>query len=615
MKPDSSEPSPIEKSNEFLNREVERLELERDTLSRELQQIQHGYAWKLIDGYRHWLARHRDNRAVQLYEKLAIWMLKRAVGIDEPDPAKRYVLWMDAHNRSAEYIERASTTAKAFPYRPLIGVTLSIDGAPSEKLIASAIESVRAQLYDNWHLCIVSEENVDPPVAAMLARYAANDSCITIAARHDSIPAEFVTFLDPWDQLAPDAFYEVIKRLNRNPHDDLFYFDEDQIDSVGRRTRPFFKPDWSPELLLSMNYFGGCFVVRKSLADEAGGFLPDRTYQLALHASERTDRIVHIPEVLYHRHTEAPSTANQSDRHSARAIEAAISRRGESGKVDIVGPGLFAVRYELREEPLISILIPTRDHADLLRRCIESIEHNTDYKNYEILVLDNDSVEPATQDYFKSLNGKVQVHRFPGRFNFSAINNFGVTKARGEVLLFLNNDTEVIQPGWMRAMLEQAQRPAIGAVGAKLLFGDGRIQHAGIVLGLWGMVGHAFRLTRADAHPYFGLADVIRDCSAVTAACMMMRRAVFEEAGGFDEALAVEFNDVDLCLRLRARGYRIVFTPRALLHHHESATRRHGHVEADQAVFVQRWDSHLKGGDPYYNRHLTLTREDWAIAI
>jgi GT2 family glycosyltransferase len=438
------------------------------------------------------------------------------------------------------------------------------------------------------------------------------------------VQGEFTAFLGEREQLGVDNFYEIVKRLNRNPAIDLFYWDEDRIDSQGQRTKPFFRPDWSPILLLSMNYIGECFVLRTALARNLErtslSSAPSRNYDLALRAVERTDRIVHIPEVLSHRREGAISSpdddgaAAERDRENARAIDAALRRRGEAGRVEITGPGLYAARYDIRDQPLVSILIPTRDKCQLLRQCLESIERNTDYKNYQIIVLDNDSSEPETFAYFEQISRKVEIHRYRGQFNFSAINNYGAAESKGEFLLFLNNDTQVIRADWMRALIEQAQRPEVGAVGAKLLFADGRIQHAGAVLGIGGLVGHAFRLTSGNQPHYFGLSDVIRDCSAVTAACMMMRRSVFDEVEGYDEKLQVDFADIDLCLRLRRRRYRIVYTPLSLLYHYESVTRRRMHVASDYDIFIKRWGHCLRTPDPHYGRNLTLEREDWTIA-
>ncbi len=628
MKPDSSAPeqSPVlEAANEFLNRELERLEHERDAMQRDLEQIHQSYAWRMIDGYRRWIMRHRENPVVQLYEKIALWLLDRAVGGEQQDAQKRYQLWQDEHALTTERIESIRAALATFPYRPMISVVLSADGAREESL-AAAIESVRAQLYDNWRLCILSDAPVGQPLDAILTRYETLDTRIvrraagsggtaTAIDSNDQGHGEFVMLLDQCGQLHAGAFFEVVKRLNRNPLDDLFYWDEDKLDRDGQRTEPFFKPDWSPDLLLSMNYFGECFAVRSSLVEKVGGlrgnFGAAQSYDLALRAVEHTKRIVHIPEVLYHRRDQPTS---ERDLQSTKALEEALRRRKVQGKVDRPGPGRYAVRYDIRDEPLVSILIPTRDHCELLRQCLASIEACADYKNYEIIVLDNDSSQPETLEYFKEIAGKVQIHRCPGPFNFSAINNFGASKARGEFLLFLNNDTQVIRRDWMRAMIEQAQRPEVGAVGARLLFADERIQHAGVVLGIWGVVGHAFRFQPGITPNHFSLAEVIRDCSAVTAACLMIRRSVFDQVHGFDDRLKVEFNDVDLCLRLRGSGYLIVYTPFAALYHFESSTRRRIHVPSDLALFLERWGTGLRNGDPYYNRNLTLAREDWTIA-
>ena len=597
-------------SNEFLKRELSSSETERDTLRRELTQFQNSYAGKIIARYRRWIERNRNHPAIRLYESIALWMLNRIVGPEEKDVRKRYRLWMKAHELTAERIEAIAAASATFPYRPLVSAYISVNGGVIEALLAKVIESVRRQVYDNWELCLVTEQANDQRIEAILNRHAANDPRIKL--RH-TIDGEFGVFLGQHGELSRNAMFELIKHLNRHPLDDLIYWDEDQLDANGSRCEPFFKPDWSPDLILSMNYVGESFAVRRSLIDEAGGMRSnygvDRVYDLVLRATERTQAIVHIPEVLYHRHE---SDAALQD---TRSIGEALRRRGVSGRVETSHPDCYSVRYEIRDYPIVSILIPTKDKSRLLRQCIDSIEKNTDYPNYEIIVLDNESSDRETLDYFARIAEKVRILRCPGRFNFSAINNRGAAEARGEFLLFLNNDTEVIRPEWMHAMVEHALRPEVGAVGAKLLFGDGRIQHAGVVLGLEGIVGHAFRLVREDAAGHPVLANVIRDCSAVTAACMMMRHSLFDEVGGFDEALPIDFNDVDLCLRLRRRGYLIVYTPLALLYHYESATRGHRHHLEYQKLFLQRWSSYIRSGDPYYNRNLTLTTEDWSVAI
>ena len=597
-------------SNQFLNREISSLEKERDALRRELTQIKNSYAGKIIERYRRWITRNRNNAAIRFYESIALWILNRIVGPEEKDSRKRYQLWLNAHELTTEGLEAIAMAAASFPYRPLVSVYLSVGSDSIEKFLNSAIESVRTQLYENWELCLVNDQPHDRRIEAMLDRHATNDRRIKLKR---TIDGEFVVFLSQHGELSRDSIFELVKQLNRDPLADFVYWDDDQLDADGSACAPFFKPDWSPDLILSMNYVGESFAARRSLIDEAGGIRSEDgaqwVYDLVLRGTERTERIVHIPKVLYHQR--GSDTSSQG----AGAIEETIRRRGIGAKVETAHPGRYSVRYEIRDNPMVSILIPTKDNCRLLRQCIDSIGKKTDYPNYEIIVMDNDSSDRETLDYFARIAHQVRIVRCPGRFNFSAINNRGAAQARGEFLLFLNNDTEVSRPDWMRAMVEQAQRLEVGAVGAKLLFSDGRIQHAGVVLGIEGVVGHAFRLVRDDSVRGPALANVVRDCSAVTAACMMMRRSLFDEVGGFDETLPIDFNDVDLCLRLRRLGYAIVYTPLALLYHHESATRGHFHLPKYQDLFLQRWGRQIRNGDPYYNRNLTLIREDWSVAL
>jgi GT2 family glycosyltransferase len=507
-----------------------------------------------------------------------------------------------------------------------------------ETLLRRTIDSVRDQAYEKWQLCLVDDGSRAPHVKAVLDEYRALDPRIKaehLPANQGIVKAsshalqmatgEFVGLLDHDDELSPDALFEVAKVLNRNRSLDLVYSDEDKIEPEGRRLEPFFKPDWSPDLLLSMNYITHFTVLRRSLLEEVGGFRAgyegSQDYDVLLRFTERTNRIVHIPKILYHwrklRGSVAASPHPKSYAHDAgqRALQEALRRRGCDGAVEWTDLGRYRVRYKLQGTPLVSILIPTRDARHLLQQCIESIEQQTRYKRYEVIVLDNESQDPSTLKYLEILALKHRVHQIPGAFNFSAINNVGVTQATGDFLLFLNNDTQVLEPDWLTAMLEQAQRGEIGAVGAKLLYPDRRIQHAGIVLGILGGTGHAFRFQRPDEAGYHSFSDVIRNCSAVTAACMMIRRRVFEEVGGFDTRFKVAYNDVDLCLRLRERGYRIVYTPFAVLYHHESATRGTLQPPEEEALYWKSWGEIVSAGDSYYNPNLTRTREDWTLDL
>jgi GT2 family glycosyltransferase len=297
-----------------------------------------------------------------------------------------------------------------------------------------------------------------------------------------------------------------------------------------------------------------------------------------------------------------------------RALEEALARRGIEGRVESPRPGLYRARYRVRGEPLVSIIMPTRDKLGVLRACVESIERRTGWKRWELIVVDNGSSDPRALAYLEKLGRRHRVLRDGGAFNWSALNNRAVREARGEHLLFMNNDMEIITPEWMGAMLEHAQRSQVGAVGARLLFPDGRVQHAGVVLGIGATAGHAFKHLPDHDPGYSWLGHVVRDVSAVTGACMMVRREVFEHVGGFDERLPVAFNDIDFCLKLRKAGYVIVYTPFAKLYHHESATRRDLHPPEDEALLKVRWHDQLLE-DPYYSPNLTREREDYSIRV
>jgi O-antigen biosynthesis protein len=608
--------SALENYNNFLSRELSSIELERDVLLGDLRKIKQSFGWKLIERYRKWLdgMRWRHSRIADPFERMASWGLGRLTGTPSLSDAQRYQIWVTAHCLTSDRIRRINAEIAVLAYKPLITIILEIDGNVVARWLEESLKSIAAQLYTHWELLLVTREQPAGAVAAQLRALVEADRRIhfeqlpQLAVTH----GDYIAFTDQHGELESDALFEVVKWLNRKGIADLFFSDEDKLDADGRRSDPFFKPGWNPDLLLSMNYFGPFMVLSRNLIENLDGPLLDRDhrYDLGLRAVERTGKIVHLQKVLFH-----GRNALASDDLGAVAISQALLRRGTQGSVDVTRPGCYSVRYAIRGNPLVSILIPTKDKCHLLQRCLNSIDRLTEYKNYEIAVLDNGSTDPQTLGYLGSLSNKIRVLRYPQPFNFSLINNLGVRETRGDFLLFLNNDTEVIRPDWMTAMLEHAQRPQVGAVGAKLLFEDGRIQHAGVVIGIGGLAGHSFRLKPHEPPSHMRLEETIRDCSAVTAACMMMRRSVFDELGGFCEELAMEFNDVDLCLRLRQLGYLVLYAPRALLYHHESASRGRQRSPHDAALFRQRWRNYIEAGDPYYNSNLTLERDDWSVSI
>jgi GT2 family glycosyltransferase len=544
-----------------------------------------------------------------------------------------YHQWINLREEPARDFDRMRADMAAFTYKPLISIVMPVFNTPLE-FLEKAIRSVQGQLYDKWELCVCDDGSTAPHVRSCLEAWMQQDQRIkvTFASKNGGISAasnaaltlatgEYVGLLDHDDELTPDALYEVVRLLQEHPQADVVYSDEDKLELDGARSDPFFKPDWSPEYLLACMYTCHFGVYRKALVDVIGGFRlgfeGSQDYDLMLRMTERTQKIFHIPRILYHWRKVSGSTAafalakSSSSDAGRRALEEHMQRRGIEAVVVNDAPNRYRVRPRLLGNPKVSIIIPTKDKVPLLRRCLESIERKTDYGNYEVIVVDNGSVESATKAFLATVQHRVI--QAPGPFNFSRINNAAVQQASGEYLLFLNNDTEVISPEWLVAMLEFCQLPEIGIVGAKLLFPNDTVQHAGVVLGLGGVAGHCFLGAKSRDRGYFDLLFRTRNVSAVTAACMMIRRTVFDEVGRFDEELPVAFGDVDLCLQVRNAGYRIVYTPYAMLYHYESASRGYGVASRDIAAMKQRWGD--MQNDPFYNPNLSLKRSGYKLDI
>jgi GT2 family glycosyltransferase len=556
------------------------------------------------------------------------------------DPYQR---WVRCYDTLSEADRRAILGHVALlAAHPLISVVMPVYNPPAA-VLARAIRSVRAQLYPYWELCIADDASTAPHVAPLLADAAHGDPRIRLvqrpanghvcAATNSALElagGDFVALLDHDDVLPEQALYEVAAELNAHPDADLIYSDEDRIDDTGRRSDPYFKPDWNPELLLGHNVISHLGVYRRSLLTRLGGLRPgfegSQDYDLALRATDATmpDRIRHIPAVLYHwrRSPDGSSFSeawlDQCTGAARRAIRDHLDRRGYPGAT--IGPVPLApdwhqVTYPVpAPAPLVSVIVPTRDHADLLRRTCEGVLHGTDYAPLELIVVDNDTSEAAALAVLRDLDGdpRVRILSHPGPFNYPAMNNAAVRLARGEILVLLNNDIEVVDPGWLRQMVGHAVRHDVGAVGAKLLYPDGRVQHVGVSLGPNGSVAHLLRFAGGDDPGYFGQLVLTRALSAVTGACLALRREVFEEVGGLDERLAVAFNDVDLCLRLGDYGYRVVWAAAARLVHLESASRgadsegeRERRAYGEWEFLRRRWGSVLDN-DPFHNPNLEM---------
>jgi O-antigen biosynthesis protein len=545
---------------------------------------------------------------------------------------EQYPVLAEINRLRASHLERMREKTFAFRHTPLFSVLVPVLGPGREEWLGRTLDSVLGQVYPYWELRVCCGGSVRERLRELLSRYERLDERIrlTYLERNTSMPGlsdaalslatgEFTCLLGEGDELSPDALFEVAKLLQEHPSADLIYSDEDSIDGEGNRFGPRFKPDWSPDLLLSADYVSRLSVYRRGLLEELGGFGEGfggaEDYDLVLRATERTEKIHHIPKVLYHRRTAADSLApsggseGRARAASRRALSEALGRRGIEGSVeDGLLPETFRVKRKIVGEPKVSIIMPTKDHAHLLKSCIESIERLTTYRNYEILIIDNDSTEPATLEYLAKTPHRVIPFR--EEYNYSRINNLGVSQSKGEYVLLLNDDTEVISGEWLEAMLEHAQRPEVGAVGAKLIYPDGRVQHAGVVTGVghsWmrGVATHAYQFYSSDAPGHMGTLATTTNYNAVTAACTLLRRLVFDEVGGFNEEnLPLSFDDVDLCLRIRERGYLVVYTPHAELYHYETMTRKKVDTPAEVLYMRERWEGKLDA-DPYYNPHFS----------
>ncbi|AMJ62725.1 hypothetical protein AXW83_22675 [Bosea sp. PAMC 26642] len=525
--------------------------------------------------------------------------------------------------------------------RPVFSIIVPAYETPAGALRAM-IESVKTQIYPDWELCIADDGSKSPYIREVLEDAAAGESRIKLVFRSENgnisacsntamelATGSYLALLDHDDVLAPHALAMMADAINAHPDADIFYSDEDKLDDEGRRYDPYFKPDFNRELLYGQNFISHLGVFRTSAVKSVGGFRlgfeGSQDYDLVLRLVAATHGpIVHVPHVLYHWRLYPGAgtfSSTQHDRASLAArsaIREQLASRGQTATVEAGIAGYHRVRRHLVNWPRISIVIPTRDHANLLEECLQGLLNKTDYPDLDIIVADNGSSEPATSALFASMAAfGVRVVACPGEFNYSKINNDAVKQATGDHILFLNNDISILEPTWLKEMAAHLAETDVGAVGAKLLYPDGTLQHAGVTLGVLGVAGHTQRGAAKDSFGYFGQLGLARDVSCATAACLLVRRDVFEQIGGFDQDnLKVAFNDVDLCIRIGRSGHRIVWTPYASLMHHESKSRgsdvsgaKLKRFEQERIYMRERWGSILDT-DPFWNPNLSLDSND-----
>jgi GT2 family glycosyltransferase len=524
-------------------------------------------------------------------------------------------------------------------YLPLVSVLVPVFRTNLD-ILKDTVNSVKAQSYENWELCLVDDGSGIPELTAFLEKEATRDSRIHVitrperggisAASNDALrmaKGTYVALLDHDDLLTEDALFHLISEIQGDDPPDLLYSDEDHIDESGRRFSPFFKPDWSPDLILSENYVTHLMMFRRDLALAVGGFRSEfdlsQDHDILLRMSEKAQSIVHVPKVLYHWRTSLESMSRASTAEDrAIASSRSVVESFVAGRATVepgIHPGRWRVRYPVPEGTRVTIVIPTAGKTDILDRNLKALWDTAGYDNYEILIIDNsrgDSVIKFTDELRKK---ERPVKRFDQRgqpFNYSRLNNLAVADCDSQLFLFLNDDTEGISKGWLLAMAELAMRPEVGAVGAKLLYPNGLIQHAGVTMGLAEICGHSFKGLEGKQRHYYDFPDLIRNVSAVTAACVMIRADVFREVGGFDEKMfPIAYNDIDLTLKIGAAGYRVLYTPHALLYHYEAFSKSEAELHphpAETFALKTKWKKVIDR-DPFYNPNLTRHIENWSL--
>lgn len=554
-----------------------------------------------------------------------------------------YEAWLARHKVDKRTLRRQKHAA--FAQKPLISIVIPLYCTPLPYL-KELLESVRRQSYENWQLCL-ADGSPDDKAKEFIEKHYGREKRIVYRKLEENggisvntneavalATGEYLMLCDHDDTLEPDALYEIVKAIN-DTGADVLYTDEDKVSMDGQHYfDPNFKPDFNLFRLRENNYICHIFVVKKSLTDETGllrsEFDGAQDFDFILRCCEKAQKITHIPKVLYHWRCHMDSTAaDPSSKAYAyeagrKAVREHYQRLGIDAKVEMTErPGWYRSHVKVQGNPLISVIIPNKDHTDDLELCLFSMTRKSTYRNYEILIVENNSEKEETFEYYKKLPDrypKARVLTWEKEFNYSAINNFAAKEAKGEYLLFLNNDVEILTPDWMEEMLQNCQQEDVAVVGAKLYYPDDTIQHAGVVLGPGGIAGHIMCRASREDPGYFGRMISVQEISAVTAACMMVKKSDFDAVGGLDETFQVAFNDIDLCMKFRAAGKKIIFTPYAELYHYESKSRgledtpeKQFRFDKEVKRFQEKWAQQLEMGDPYYSPNLSVTEGDCSL--
>ena len=606
----------------------------------------------------------KKEKTINLLKKLNLYNIKKGVKYLQHFGVKEFLIrlsdriepeevpygpWFEQNRATEEQLERQRRKVWSDPV--IISIAVPLYRTP-EQYLREMIESVQAQTYPHWELCLAVGSPEDKALVQLVQNYAAQDKRIKvqILKKNEGIAGNtnaalamaegtYIGLLDHDDLLAPDALYEVALAIQSTQKEkgcsqDLLYTDEDKVSAdLKEHFQPNLKPDFSPDLLRSNNYICHFLVAARTLVEQVGGFQSEydgaQDHDFILRCSEQANEICHIPKILYHWRTHAQSTAdNPISKQYAyeagrRAIEAHLERCQLKGEVQRKKEfGFYRVKYAVEGSPLVSIIIPNKDETETLKTCIDSILEKSSYRNFEIIVVENNSTTQEIFDYYKEIDGRNGVHvvYWDREFNYSAINNFGISHAKGDYFICLNNDMEIISEDWIEELLGHCQRPDTGIAGARLYYPDDTVQHAGIIVGLGGIAGSLLVGLKRGHTGYMHREALQQDLSAVTAACMMVTREAYEAVGGFEEKLAVAFNDVDFCLKVREKGYLVVYDPYVELYHYESKTRgaedtkeKVRRFQSEIEYMRTRWIKIIKDGDPYYNKNFSLKKWNYSL--